>query len=119
VHVRQNARASDTPGDTREHVDGEVAVRVRDVDSLSSEQLQQTHECARVEGAGNGDDVSGDAVGSDEVEERAVGWRDDEHVVSSSSRSARELQRDHLPAGDVAADDDVRDPHARGRVQTA
>jgi hypothetical protein len=46
------------------------------------------------------------------LDERASRRRDEERVVASPAQRASKLQRDDLPAGELAADHEVRDPHA-------
>jgi hypothetical protein len=94
-------------------------MRMHELDARSPEGTREAQDSCRVERAVHRNHARLHALRPDEVEERPVRRRDERDLVAGVAGGPRELKRDHLPAGDVAADDDMRDPHVRGRAQTA
>jgi hypothetical protein len=88
-------------------------------DVSPSQRARKAHKSTRVHRATEREDGCIESLRSHESDERAVGRRDERNVVTRIACGPGELQGDHLAAGDLAADDDVSDPHAIGCEHTA
>ncbi len=101
----------------REHAGGEVGVRMHDVGF--AKLSRQACGTADAVGARHVQEGRFEALGDDLVEKRPGRGRDEGHLIAAVASRACDLHRDQLAAGDVAARDELDDPHGRGRRQTA
>src|SRR2546427_1417757 len=112
-------RAGEACGQAAEDGGSEMRVRVEHVHPLAPEEGPQCECPAQLVEARALDPEAAEALAPREVDERPLRWRDERDVVPPPPRGPRQLERNELSAGDVAARDEVEDPHGSVLRHTA